>query len=76
MGGDAAGATHVGSTLPLVYAVVVPAFAKRKDGAPTVILLLQSKGRATRDGLCWAFSFHTEPHLSEFCCERSAFKKK
>jgi hypothetical protein len=35
VGGDAAGATFVRSTLPLVYAVVVPALRKVREGRGT-----------------------------------------
>ena len=39
VGGDAAGATLVRSTPPVVYAVVVPAlFAYAKDGAPASVV--------------------------------------
>jgi hypothetical protein len=39
VGGDAAGATLVRSTPPVVYAVVVPAlFAYPKDGAPASVV--------------------------------------
>jgi hypothetical protein len=48
VGGDAAGATLVRSTPPVVYAVVVPAlFAYAKDGHPHLWWLLQFESRAT-----------------------------
>jgi hypothetical protein len=49
VGGDAAGATLVRSTPPVVYAVVVPAlFAYAKTGDPHLWWLLQFESRATR----------------------------
>ena len=55
VGGDAAGATFVRSTLPVVDAVAVPAFfAYAKDGAPAAVVALQFEGRATRLFSGWA----------------------
>jgi hypothetical protein len=50
VGGDAAGATFVRSTLPVVNAVVVPALRKVREGRGTrgPWWLLQFDGRATR----------------------------